>query len=65
MNEWLELVLKLMMVMTTIAALMTLISRAAWMFFYYVLACRNPIGKTVLTSIAALWLICAGLLAII
>lgn len=64
MNEWLELVLAVMMVMTTLAALMTLVCRMAWTFFYYVLACRNPLGKTVLTSIAAFYLICAGLFAI-
>lgn len=65
MNDCIKLVMELLMVLGSIAALMTIVARLAWGFWYYVRAARNPIGKTVLTCIAALWLICAGVLAII
>ena len=65
MNDCIKLALELFMVLATIIAAMTFVCRLAWCFWYYVRASRNPIGKTVLTSVAALWLICAGLLAII
>lgn len=61
MNVWLEVA----MVFVTIGAAMVFVCRVAWQVFYYVLACKNPLGKTVTTAIAALWLMCAGLLAII
>lgn len=61
MNVWLALV----MVFLTLGLAMALIVRVAWQFWYYIIAAKNPIGKTLATGIAALWLMCAGLLAIV
>ena len=39
-----------------------LVCFAAWHLVYYIIGAKNPIGKTVLLSIAAMWVICAGIL---
>lgn len=65
MNEWVKLALEVFMVFSSLAVLMCFVCRLTWTFYYYVLACKNPLGKTVLTSFVALYLICAGFYAII
>lgn len=65
MNYVVQLLMELLLVFSFIAALMAIAARLAWNFWYYVRAARNPIGKTVLTCAVALWLICAGVLAIV
>ena len=61
----LVLIAELLMAFATIAALVILVARVAWQIIYYVLDCRNPIGKTAAVSVAALWVISAGFLAVI
>lgn len=51
-------------VFLTCAAYMALACRLAWGFWYYVVAAKNPIGKTALTGIAALYLFCATVIAL-
>lgn len=65
MNQWVKLALELFMAFSTLAGVMYFVCRLSWTFYYYILACKNPLGKTVLTSFVALYLICAGFYAIL
>ena len=45
-----------------IVLLTVIVGWGAWHFVYYIIGAKNPVQKTALLSIAAMWVICAGIL---
>ena len=53
---------QILIALMMIVLLTALVGWGAWHFVYYVVGAKNPIGKTILASIAAMWVICAGII---
>lgn len=54
-----QILLAALMIALTVA----LVAWSAWHLVYYIIGAKHPIGKTLILSAAALWVISAGIIS--